>query len=208
MNVVVGMVVADMHVTYGDQATQLVPRVIPFLMIPLAMFFASYPQNASDWAPWSNWMRIVMESITHKESDVRRYWDSLGACTLFVAIFLSGPLRRLFTSKVFNFIGRVSFPVYLMHNTLIKTVLAWMVYFPSYLNPKFNDQGEKLDLEAPGKIHMTVAIVAFYYILYRLGYLWTCTIDVLIDKWIKAGMRWASGQTATPEEKAQPILAK
>ena len=208
MNVVVGMVVADLHVTLGDRATQIMPRAVPFLMILLGLFLSGYPQNSAEWASWSNIMKMIMETITHSDSDLRRYWDSLGACAIFVAVFFSAPCRKLLTSHVFNFLGRVSFPVYLIHNLLIKTVLAWMVYFPSLMNPKFNEKGEQLDLERPGKTHMALAIFIFYYILYRVAYLWTCTIDPLIDRWIKAGTSWARGTNEQAGEKNQPILAK
>lgn len=207
MNVVIGMVVADMHVAFGDKATQMIPKFAPFVMLLVGVFLCNFPQNAAENAPWSNAMKIIMESITHKDSDIRRYWDSLGASTVFIAIFFSGPMRRVLTSKVFNFLGRVSFPVYLIHNLLIKTVLAWMVYFPSWMNPQFNENGEQMDLARPGKAHMAVAIMVFYYILYRVAYLWTCTIDPLIDRWIKAGTSWARGVPAQSQEKNQPILA-
>lgn len=194
MNVAVGMMMAELHHDFKDSATSFLPTPVPSLLILLGMFMAGFPQDAPDRAPWSAVMAKIMHASVPKESDIRRYWDSLGASTVLVGIFFSRNARRVLTSPVFNFLGRVSFPVYLLHNTLIKSVLTWMIYLPSAMNPPRNEKGEQMDLQRGGPAHMLVAIALFYYVLYRAAALWVLHVDPVCAKLTNMATSWAYGE--------------
>lgn len=202
LNIVFGMFVAELHNHYKDSATSVLPAPVPAIMIIVGMFMAGYPQDAAQNARWSHTMQKFMHSMTVKDTDVRRYWDHLGASTVLLGIFFSRNARRLLTSPIFNFVGRVSFPVYLMHNTMIKTVLTWMVYLPSAMNPPRNEKGEPMDLQRGSTIHIFIAVALFYYILYRLAALWVQYIDPVCAKIVNAFTKWATGDS----QPAGPIL--
>jgi peptidoglycan/LPS O-acetylase OafA/YrhL len=198
------MFVAELHNHYKDAATSVLPAPIPAIMIVVGMFLAGYPQDSAQNARWSDIMSHIMSSITAEKTDIRRYWDHLGASMVLLGIFFSRNARRVLTSPIFNFLGRVSFPVYLMHNTFIKSVLTWMVYLPSAMNPPKNEKGQQMDLQRGSKTHMFIAIVAFYYILYRAAALWVQYIDPLCAKAVNAATAWAYG--GTPARESRPIL--
>jgi peptidoglycan/LPS O-acetylase OafA/YrhL len=145
-----------------------------------------------------------MESITVDKSDVRRYWDHVGASVVLLGIFFSGTARKVLCSPVFNFLGRVSFPVYLMHNTMIKSVLTWMIYLPSAMNPPKNEKGELLDLQRGSTTHVFIAIAIFYYILYRCAALWVKHVDPICADLVNSATKWAYGESQSRE--ARPIL--
>jgi hypothetical protein len=187
------MFVAELHNKYKDSATSILPTPIPTLLIIFGLFMAGFPQDSPEKATWSNVMSAIMRSMTGKDTDIRRYWDSIGASTVLTGIFFSKNARRVLTSPVFNFLGRVSFPVYLLHNTLIKSVLTWMIYLPSAMNPPKNDKGEPMDLQRGTTLHMIVAIGVFYYILYRAASLWVQYIDPICANITNAFVRWATG---------------
>lgn len=194
MNVIVGMFIAELHAEYGSRATSILPTPVPAIMILCGMFMAGYPQDVPHHAPWSNAMMRFMQPFVPKETDVRRYWDHLGAATVMMGVFHSRNARRVLTSPVFNFLGRVSFPVYLLHNQLIKSVLTWMVYLPSAMNPPVNEKGEQQDLVRGSTTHIFVAIAIFYWILYRLALMWTQTIDPWCGKLVNMMTDWAYGE--------------
>jgi peptidoglycan/LPS O-acetylase OafA/YrhL len=195
MNIVVGMFVAELHNQYKDSATSVLPAPFPALLILVGMFMCSYPQDAPEHAAWSHTMARFMHKLVPKDADVRRYWDSLGASSVLLGIFFSRNARRVLTSSVFNFLGRVSFPVYLLHNTLIKSVLTWMIYLPSAMNPPRNEKGEQMDLQRGSTTHIFIAVGVFYYILYRMALLWVVHIDPLCAKAVNASLRWAYGES-------------
>ncbi|KAF2195334.1 hypothetical protein K469DRAFT_698913 [Zopfia rhizophila CBS 207.26] len=194
LNIVIGMFVAELHNHYGDSATSILPTPVPALLIVVGMFMAGYPQDAPQNARWSHMMAKFMHSITAKDADIRRYWDSIGASTVLLGIFFSRNARRVLTSPVFNFLGRVSFPVYLLHNSLIKSVLTWMVYLPSAMNPPRNEKGEQMDLQRGSTMHVFIAIAVFYYILYRMASLWVQYVDPVCAKVVNAATKWAYGE--------------
>jgi len=206
MNIAVGMMVAELHNELGASATEFLPTPVPTLLIVLGMFMAGYPQDAPDRTFWSNTMHSIMVPLTPKDADVRRYWDSLGASTVLVGIFFSKNARRILCSPLFNFLGRVSFPVYLMHNTLIKSVLTWLVYLPSALNPPHNEKGEQLDLQRGSTTHIFLAVAVFYYVLYRLALWWTIYIDPVCAKLVKSMTSWAYGDPPSQQSNEKPIL--
>ncbi|KAF2000533.1 hypothetical protein P154DRAFT_465716 [Amniculicola lignicola CBS 123094] len=206
LNIVFGMFVAELHNHYKDSATTVLPAPVPALMIITGLFMAGYPQDNPQNAHWSHMMSKFMHSLAGKDSDVRRYWDHLGASTVLLGIFFSRNARRVLTSPIFNFVGRVSFPVYLMHNTMIKTVLTWMVYLPSAMNPPRNEKGEQMDLRRGSRTHVFIAIAIFYYILYRTAALWVAHIDPLCGKIVNTFTKWAYGEPSTSSSNGGPIL--
>ena len=204
LNIVMGMFVAELHNHYKDSATSVLPAPLPALMIVGGMFIAGYPQDSPQNAHWSHDMQKIMHSITVEKSDVRRYWDHIGASTVLLGIFFSRNARRMLTSPVFNFLGRVSFPVYLMHNTFIKTVLTWIIYLPSAMNPPKNEKGEQMDLQRGSTAHIFIAIAIFYYILYRCAALWVRHVDPICANLTNAATKWAYGEPQLRE--SRPIL--
>lgn len=204
LNVIMGMFVAELHNHYKDSATSVLPAPVPAIMIIIGMFLAGFPQDSPQNAHWSHVMARMMHALTVEKTDVRRYWDHLGASTVLLGIFFSRNARRLLTSPVFNFLGRVSFPVYLLHNTFIKSVLTWMIYLPSAMNPQKNEKGEPQDLQRGSTTHILIAIAVFYYILYRCAALWLKHVDPVCATIVNAATKWAYGEQQPRE--ARPIL--
>jgi peptidoglycan/LPS O-acetylase OafA/YrhL len=205
LNIVTGMFVAELHNHFKDSATSVLPAPIPAIMIVFGMFMAGFPQDSFQNARWSETMATIMHSLTAEKTDIRRYWDHLGAATILLGVFFSKNARKVLTSPVFNFLGRVSFPVYLLHNTLIKTVLTWMIYLPSAMNPPKNEKGEMQDLQRGSIPHILIAIAVFYYILYRCASLWVKYVDPICANLTNAATKWAYGESQPKE--VRPILA-
>ncbi|EMD97218.1 hypothetical protein COCC4DRAFT_41107 [Bipolaris maydis ATCC 48331] len=205
LNIVTGMFLAELHNHFKDSATSVLPAPIPAMMIVFGMFMAGFPQDSFENTRWSETMATIMHTLTSEKTDIRRYWDHLGAATILMGVFFSKNARKVLTSPVFNFLGRVSFPVYLIHNTLIKTVLTWMIYLPSAMNPPKNEKGEMQDLQRGSIPHILIAIAIFYYILYRCASLWVKYVDPICANLTNAATKWAYGESQPKE--IRPILA-
>jgi peptidoglycan/LPS O-acetylase OafA/YrhL len=52
-------------------------------------------------------------------------WYPLGALFVVAGVLFSPPLQRIFSSRICLFLGRISFPLYLVHVPLIYTVVAF-----------------------------------------------------------------------------------
>jgi peptidoglycan/LPS O-acetylase OafA/YrhL len=198
MNVTFGVLIADLQVQYGPKLQKRVPEVVSVLLIVLGIMCAGYPQDAPETAGWSEAMRTLMFAITPASADLRRYWDSLGASLILLGVFCSATARQVLCSRLLNFMGRVSFPVYLLHNQLVKTFLTWLVYLPSFVrwsleHPLREDQ-DKLVLVRGSGWQVLASCAVFLYVLYRIAWHWTVIVDPWCMKLVGAGMRAAHGE--------------
>jgi peptidoglycan/LPS O-acetylase OafA/YrhL len=194
MNISVGMLLADLHNQCSKSATSHLSPILSMAMIVLGMVFACFPQDAPENAHWSDMMRRFMFAITPFGADLRRYWDSLGATLIIFGVFFSSHARRLLSCRVCNFLGRVSFPVYLLHNQFIKTVLTWMVYLPAAWEavPSTLDADGNIvavTLRRGSDAHVFTAVAVYFYLLYKTAWLWTVYVDPAIAKLVRCGMR-------------------
>lgn len=200
------MLLAQMQVDIGSRATSLLPKVVPSLLIILGAFIWGYPQDNPNWAPWSRAMNRIGAASTPGGTEVSRYWVSVGITTLTVGIFFSRNARRFLTSPIFNFLGRVSFPVYLLHNTLIRTVMVWLAYGQNASKlPYKTAEGNVIQVGRASPASFFVIIPCFYAILYAVGYLWTIYVDPLcarIVSWITSKMFI---EQQKPQEKPIPL---
>ncbi|KAK2813351.1 hypothetical protein FQN50_000666 [Emmonsiellopsis sp. PD_5] len=189
INIYAGLMLAQLQVDLGSRATSLLPKPVPSLLIIMGLFMWSYPQEHAEWAPWSRSMKHGIQKVIPLYTDDSRYWVSLGTTTLMLGLFFSRNGRKILTLPLFNFIGRVSFPVYLLHNTLMRTVLTWMVYGASAMSsPKSDAQGNPVELRRASPFAFIFILPIFYCILYGIGYLWVLYVDPLCAKavdWMK-----------------------
>lgn len=202
MNIFVGIFIAELQTDLTDSATALLPGGLPALIIFIGMLLCCFPQNTPEWMPWSEAMRATMQPMTPQDADLRRYWDSLGASIIMLGIFFSGTARKALSSPLFNYLGRVSFPVYLLHNQMIKTLLTWMVYGRSWWHPRIDGNGKPMDLERGPWWQFVIAIPIFYLVLYRLAYWWTLWLDPLCEKVVKKTTAWATNAESSTTEKS------
>ncbi|KAI9748487.1 MAG: hypothetical protein M4579_007209 [Chaenotheca gracillima] len=206
MNIYTGMLLAELHADLGSDATSLLPRPVPVLMMILGLFLCGYPQDAPERAPWSSVLYHFGSKWVPHNGDLRRYWDHIGASTLLFGVFFSATARKILTQPFFNFLGRVSFPVYLIHNQLIKTILVFMVYGAAAIHQplRMDEDGKPIPLQRGGIGTFLIAIPAFYWFLYGIAHLWSKYVDPMCGKITNWAMNRAYGRTETTERKPLP----
>lgn len=189
-----GMLLADHLSLHGPQSlSNLLPAPIPFLIVLAGAYLGSFPQNNPSWAPWSAKMHSMLFNIIPTETnhphslpieqlyqiDLRRYWHSIGACLMIFGVASSSHMQKVLSHDFFNFLGRVSLPVYLLHNQLVKTVFTWTIYLPG--------TPDQLDLATgylrpASSTRFWIATPLFFSMLYVLAWLWTCHIEPFCEK--------------------------
>ncbi|KAI5301214.1 hypothetical protein KEM55_000428 [Ascosphaera atra] len=212
-NIFAGILMAQLQIDLGSRATSLLPKAMPSIMIFLALFFCSYPQENQTWQPWSRHMQDFMVRITPGGTEHSRYWMSLGTTLLMFGVFFSRNARRVLTSPLFNFLGRVSFPVYLLHDTLIRTILVWLVYGPDAARqPTHDPQGNPIP---PGQLHrcgtlgFIFIIPVFYASIYGASYAWNWYVDPICANIVEGmkNMMFESEADVQTGEKPTPLVA-
>ncbi|PGH04129.1 hypothetical protein GX51_03636 [Blastomyces parvus] len=209
INIFAGVALAQLQVDLGSRATNLLPKPVPSLIILVGLFVWSFPQTNPHWAYWSRTMRDALLLVIPEKTDISRYWVSIGTSILMVGIFFSRNAQRVLTNPIFNFLGRVSFPVYLLHNTLMRTLLVWMAYWRAAATTPMTDaQGNLIQLPKPGGMTFVFILPIFYAILYSVAYAWTIYVDPLCAKAVDRMKRLMFKEEEQPQtEKPVPLTA-
>ncbi|KAL2020953.1 hypothetical protein VTK56DRAFT_7840 [Thermocarpiscus australiensis] len=85
----------------------------------LGLYFMSQPdQNGAETPGWV----FLTGLIPDWWSDEHRYWQSIGAVLFVLAVGRSSGWQRFFNLGVVQYLGRISYAIYLMHGPVLHTV--------------------------------------------------------------------------------------
>ena len=104
-------------------------------LIAIALLFMSFPSEYQHFAPWSLTLFKWHVAIAPEDAELMRFWPTIGAQLLCLTIFCSPHLRRFLSHPVFLWLGKVSFPMYLIHGTLMRSLLSWLLFAGQKLSP-------------------------------------------------------------------------
>lgn len=202
------MLLADLHVSLGSSAPSYLPRPIAACTILLGLLLGSYPEVNAGWAGWSRYLDASIRALMPAGAgEPSRYCASLGATFLCFGIFFSGPARKLLSHRVLNWLGALSFPIYLLHNTLIKTLLCAIIYARGGVFPEYDEQGAKVvELKRGGWIAFGVGMPLFFGVLLWLSWCWTVIVDPFCARVTKASVDWLMGKKRVVEKETEPML--
>ena len=171
------------------------PVIAPVLStfnILLGGWLASYPEANIEALAWSRNLHAFFTSITPKDPDYGHFSSSFGLMFIAFGIVLSPFLQKALSSKYLLFFGRMSFAVYLLHHSMMKTVLAWMLYGvhtkPAHMNDK--NEPEITRLEYPGHATLIMWSIVWWPMLYGVAYLWTQHVDPRCERLANKLVEW------------------
>jgi peptidoglycan/LPS O-acetylase OafA/YrhL len=119
-----------------------------------------------------------------------------------LGITFSPNARKILAHPIFNFLGRCSYAIYLLHHTLIRAILLPMLYGYAYLTtPERDDKGKIILLKAPPKIVFFLVMPLFHIILFYIAHLWTEYVDTYCGKLVDRVKDGISRNDDTPGEK-------
>ncbi|KAF4977048.1 hypothetical protein FZEAL_6365 [Fusarium zealandicum] len=130
-----GMVLAEMDLIRGAHVVppalpveekvqpprrQMFQTIIWFISSILGLYLMSQPDEGGDRTP--GW--IYLTSLIPKwwAADKYRYWQCTGAAIFVLSVSRSPNWQRLFTSAFVQYLGKISYALYLMHGPVIHTV--------------------------------------------------------------------------------------
>ncbi|MCJ1396942.1 hypothetical protein MMC11_000134 [Xylographa trunciseda] len=123
-----GILLAEFSLT---STPSLLARYSPLISPPLAILalvFMSFPSDAPLSAPWSASLLTLAQNILPPQLDFGRSYGSIGALLLVLAIIISPHARAALSSPPLTLLGKISFPIYLLHGIFARSLLAWCMF--------------------------------------------------------------------------------
>lgn len=156
-------------------------RLVSTGLIILGLFFMSYPEENPSWARWSQNLLTLGNYIFPKDSEYARYYPGLGVNLLTLGVMFNDTAKKILSTPFLCWMGKLSFPIYLLHAPLIRTVLTW-VLFGASMRPDQgkDDKGNQLPpgwLPIANRWVVVLALPLFYVFLYRVANLWAQHVD-------------------------------
>ncbi|KAF5585783.1 hard surface induced 3 [Fusarium pseudocircinatum] len=162
-------------------------RYIPlfgFLSVAVGLFIASFPESHIELAPWSHWQNQILTAVVPKDSEFPKFASSFGFCLLTIGGVLLPGYADILSHRVLVWLGKRSFAVYLLHGTLLRWLLTWMVYGTA-LSPGLQVQqpeGASPKLAYVGNTWLLFCLPAWLGVLYGLAEIWTRYIDTAAEQ--------------------------
>lgn len=167
------------------------PRSILLIEIPsylcalLGLYLCSFPEHFPEQRPWSRQLLKLGLAIFPKGSFLYRFWAGLGAQLLCLAILMSPSMRRALSSRPLQWLGTISYSLYLVHGTLIRTVLTWLVFGPMALSPSARVQTELADIpliaQPPAAVIMVILVI-FWPVMLAGVRVWSVKVEPLFGR--------------------------
>jgi len=154
-------------------------RTITPVLIGAGLMLASYPEHNPEWRPWSAFMLKWAHTIFPTDAEIMRYYTGLGLVFIAMGIHFSSGVKDVLSNKYLLWFGKNSFAVYLLHGTLIRTVLVWML-FGVKLPADVEKDGKKVPgppLKICGRVGWYFWVPIWLVLLYSIANQWTKHVD-------------------------------
>lgn len=212
LNIYLGALLAELSTQISSsplptQNRNFIIRFIPWVILILGLFVSGYPEKSPEWTSWSRHLTSIGHWIFPTAAEYWRFWPSIGAQLMTIAVLLSPPFQRFLSRPPLMWLGSLSFPLYLLHGPLIRSVLSWMLFSwrrPVYYYTKNFDGSvastwERIPL--PDNWVFCVALPAFFFVLLALAHFWTIFIEPWCAKITKKIEEVMYGESELPMEK-------
>lgn len=181
---------------------------VPPLFMVFGAYIASYPGGEFELASWSKDLERIGHVLFPKDADFPRFWSALGLQFFALGVQYHQPTKNFLSNKYLLFLGKNSFAVYLLHGTLLRTLLTMFLYgfFPPPYEPAYNEQNE---LIRPPEMHkiprwtQLFTVPCWFVIVYVVAHFWTVYVDAWCGRVTKKLEDWAFAET---EKSAAPLL--
>ncbi|KAL8841215.1 MAG: hypothetical protein Q9170_001004 [Blastenia crenularia] len=176
-NVFTGIMLAELnHSEYPVRFAKLSPFFAP----PIAfcgLSLMSFPSQFQDWTPWSDFLLRGFHKIAPAGAELMRFWPTIGAQMLAFSIVMSPHLRRALSRPWLLWLGKISFPLYLLHGSFMRSILAWLLFSRQSLT-EIEEEGKKYRrYPLPSTPTFLVVMPIFFGILFIATHFWATKVE-------------------------------
>jgi len=157
-------------------------RFVALFLTVAGLFIASYPGEHPEWAPWSNMMLRYANYMFPPDVNIGKRYSAIGIDMIIFAIFITHRTKDVLSNRLFLWFGKQSFAVYLVHGTLLRVPLVWMLYGISGQPWEVTKDADGKDIQPPWlpirePWVVSIAIPCWIVLVYICASLWTNYVD-------------------------------
>lgn len=160
-------------------------RTISAPLAIIGLLIASYPGDHPEWADWSRHMLDVAHYIFPSDVNIGKRYTAVGVDMIILAIFSSPSTKDFLSNRLLLWLGKQSFAVYLIHGTMLRVVLCWMLYGISGQpweggEAGTDDEREWLPIRPPWVVGVSIPV--WIGLVYACAAAWTAYVDPFCAK--------------------------
>ena len=175
----------------------------------LALILMSFPAEYQKQAPWSRFLLKLHYKVFPAAAFVDRSWPAMGSALLCFTIIMSPQLRRVLSHRVFLWLGKISFPLYLLHGSFMRSILAWLLFAKQSLVEMEERNGSEtyvvMKYPLPSMATFWVVLPIFFLILFPATHLWAIKVEPQFGAITKKAEEVFCGKSDPP---ALPVSAR
>jgi hypothetical protein len=178
-------------------------RFVQWVLIILGLYIGSFPEGNIHWASWSRGIERL-SFLFPADNDPPKRFSAIAWHLIAIGFWLSPTLQTMFSNKLFMWLGRNSFAVYLTHGTLMRVLLVrflygWSAAAFSEEHPEGQDPIYHWVPRSQNWFVWTVAIPLWFALLYLVAHMWT----TYVDAWCAKATRWLEEVMFESEEEEE-----
>ncbi len=190
INVFAGVMLAEFNFSrYPLLLSSYSPYFAP-PMVLAASILMSFPSQFHNHAKWSEVLLRWHYMVAPANAEIQRFWPSIGAQLLIFTCVLSPHLRRMLSHPYLLWLGKISFPLYLLHGSVMRTILAWLLFSRSELAEIEDRPGDQVYVlmryPIPGYTMFFITMPVFFVVLFSLTHLWAMKVEPYFGSITKA----------------------
>ena len=177
------MVLAELNLALSSTKirTKLFSKIGSLFFILIGLIAMSYPRDLPEKASWSFAMREMGEVVLPFNNDKYKPWVSLGCLIFMFGVNFSPHVQTALSVAPMVWLGKVSFPLYLLHGTFVRSLFAWILFAGGKLGPSARDKGI-LKYPLPSNAWIAFSVICLLIPLLICSHLWVKYLEPVFDK--------------------------
>jgi len=186
IDVYAGVLIAELSLLpdIGDLCSHRAStRWIPTILCILSIFMISYPSAKIEEFGWAAPLHTLGDYIFPRNTDFSKFWHTIGANVMTVAILLSPHMRRVLSLPVLTWLGQISFPLYLLHGPLLRSFMKWSFYLLAPVKSVTGQDGQETSKkQRPALWQWLYTLPLFWVVLLYLSNAWNNHLEPLFGR--------------------------
>lgn len=196
-----GVLLAELSLsTFPARISTYSHLVAPPLTL-LSLMLMSYTNHNQEGRPWSAALHAFGSQYLPKDGEggLDRIYGTIGGSLLVISIIFSPHARLMLSQKALKWIGKVSFAIYLLHGTMLRTVFAWTLSvgqakkeFVETVNDGLTISAERYPV--PGAFQCVVATIVCVLAVLVVSCMWSNKVEPALARTTKHLQHLATGR--------------